>query len=61
MPSINITILEGRTLEQKRQLVKGITDVVVKTCNTKPEKVSIYLNEVKKENSAKAGVLRCDV
>ncbi|KJS02878.1 MAG: 4-oxalocrotonate tautomerase [Peptococcaceae bacterium BRH_c4a] len=60
MPTIQISILEGRTLEQKRQLVKGITEVVVNTCNAKPEKVTIYINEIKKENSAKAGILRSD-
>lgn len=60
MPTIKVNILEGRTLEQKRQLVRGITEVVVKTCNAKPEKVVVYINEIKKEHAARAGVLRLD-
>lgn len=60
MPTITISIIEGRTLEQKRELVKGITDVVVKTVNAKPERVVIYLNEIKNEHASRAGVLRCD-
>jgi 4-oxalocrotonate tautomerase len=60
MPTIQVTLIEGRTAEQKRQLVKGITEVVVRTCGPKPERVVVYINEVKKEHAARAGVLRSD-
>lgn len=60
MPTIQVTIIEGRTREQKRRLVRGITDVVVETCNADPERVVVYINEVKKEHAARAGVLRSD-
>ncbi|MFZ5633536.1 MAG: 2-hydroxymuconate tautomerase [Bacillota bacterium] len=60
MPTIHVHIIEGRTREQKRQLVRGITDVVVKTCGANPERVVVYINEVKKEYAARAGVLRSD-
>lgn len=60
MPTIQVTIIEGRSQEQKRELVRGITDVVTRTCNAKPERVVIYINEVKKEHAARAGVLRSD-
>ncbi|MDN5348350.1 MAG: Tautomerase enzyme [Clostridia bacterium] len=30
MPTIRIDLIEGRTLEQKRELVKGITEVVLR-------------------------------
>lgn len=60
MPTINVTIIEGRTGEQKRDMVKGITDVVVKTCGANPDRVVVYINEVKKDHAARAGVLRSD-
>lgn len=60
MPTIHVTIIEGRTQEQKRQLVRGITDVAVKTLDAKPERVVVYINEVKKEHASRAGVLRSD-
>ena len=60
MPIIIIEADEGRTIEQKRGLVKDITDAVCKNFNVKPEAVSIHIHEGKKENRAKAGKLVCD-
>ena len=53
-------MIEGRTLDQKRELAKAITDVVVKTLNSKPEKVRVLINEMKKEHYAIAGTLAID-
>ncbi|NIV94004.1 4-oxalocrotonate tautomerase, partial [candidate division KSB1 bacterium] len=39
MPAIFVEMFEGRTVEQKQQLVEGITDVVVKTLKVDPEVV----------------------
>lgn len=60
MPIVIIEVDEGRTIEQKRGLVKDITDAVCKNFNVKPEAVSIHLHEGKKENRGKAGKLACD-
>ena len=32
MPTINIQLFEGRTVEQKRELAKAITEATCKTC-----------------------------
>ena len=55
MPSITIKAIEGRTIEQKRGLVRDITDAVVKNFDVKPESVSIDIIEYRKQNLAKAG------
>ena len=60
MPLIIIEADEGRTIEQKRGLVKDITDAVCKNFAVSPEAVSILLHEGKKENRAKAGKLAID-
>ncbi len=60
MPIVNIHILEGRTVEQKRELVKEITGAIVKTLSCPPEAVSIIINDMPNHNYAKAGVLRVD-
>jgi 4-oxalocrotonate tautomerase len=60
MPKVTIQMFEGRTLEQKRALVKGVTDVVCQTCNAPPERVSIIIQEMNRENYSSAGVLACD-
>lgn len=60
MPSITVKALEGRTLEEKRGLVKDITEAVVKNLGVPPEVVMVDIVEISKENLAKAGVLFAD-
>jgi len=60
MPLIIIEADEGRTIEQKRGLVKDITAAVCKNFNVSPDMVSIHIHEGKKENRAKAGKLASD-
>ena len=60
MPTIDIQALEGRTIEQKRALVRDITEAVVKHFNIGPEAVTIHITEHSKENLAKAGQLFID-
>ena len=60
MPTVIIEADEGRTVEQKRGLVKDITDAVCKHFKVPPEAVSIYIHEGRKENRGKAGKLAID-
>ena len=60
MPLITVKAIEGRTIEQKRGLVKDITEAVVKNFNAKPETVTVDIIEYTKENFAKAGRLFID-
>ena len=55
MPIIQVYIAEGRTVEQKVAAMGGITDVVVRTLDVRPEQVRILINEVSPENFAIAG------
>ena len=57
MPEVVVYILEGRSLEQKRGLVKDITAAVVKHFNATPDAVMVQIVESPKENKAKGGVL----
>jgi len=57
MPEVVVYILEGRTLEQKRGLVKDITAAVVKNAGTTAEQVTVSLVETPKSSKAKGGVL----
>lgn len=60
MPIITVQMFEGRTQDQKRRLVAGITDVVVKSLNVPAEEVRITLLEMSKQNYAVAGVMASD-
>jgi 4-oxalocrotonate tautomerase len=60
MPTVIVEVDEGRTVEQKRGLVKDITDAVSKNFKVSPEAVTIYIHEGKKENRGKGGKLVID-
>ncbi len=60
MPVITIELYEGRTVEQKRELAKAITDAVVRIAKTTPEATHIVYRDVKKTDWAIAGKLASD-
>ena len=57
---IQITLLKGRTVEQKRRLATRITDVMVEEAKATKEAVVITFLEVTREDYASAGVLLVD-
>jgi 4-oxalocrotonate tautomerase len=59
MPIVQIDMLE-RTVEQKREIVKQITQTIVTVAKCPPDAVTIIIRDTLKENLGKAGVLRCD-
>ena len=60
MPWITVRTLEGKTVEQKRGLVKDITAAVVKNLGAPSEAVNVDIIEYRKENMAVAGTLITD-
>ncbi len=60
MPLVTVKAIEGRTIEQKRGLVRDITKAVVKNFKVESESVAIDILEYSKENLAKAGKLFID-
>ena len=57
MPEIYVHAVKGRTLEQKKALVKDITDAVVKHFATTPDAVVISIIETEPTSKSKGGVL----
>ena len=57
MPEVYVHAVEGRTLDQKRALVKDITAAVVRHFGVSAEAVLVQIVESAKENKAKGGVL----
>lgn len=60
MPYITVKSIEGRTVEQKRGLVKDITEAVVKNFGAPAEAVTIDIIEYSRDNMANAGQLFSD-
>lgn len=57
MPTIRVEMFEGRSPEQKRSLVKALTQAVVDSLGAKAESVDVILYDIKKSEWATAGEL----
>ena len=60
MPHVEITLLKGRTLEQKRKVAARITDVLAEEAGAKREDTTVAFLEVERESFAHGGVLVSD-
>jgi 4-oxalocrotonate tautomerase len=61
MPEVIVYLIEGRSLDAKRALVKDLTDAVVKNLGAPPEAVTVSLVETPKTAKGKGGVLFADM
>lgn len=57
MPEVYVHALEGRTKDQKRALIRDITEAVVKNFNVPVDAVVVEIIENSRDNKAKGGVL----
>ena len=57
MPEVYVHALEGRTRDQKRALIKDITEAVVKHFGVPVDAVLVEIVESSRDNKAKGGVL----
>jgi 4-oxalocrotonate tautomerase len=57
MPYVNIRVAGELSKEQKEKISKGVTEVISKEANKPPEAVLVFIDEVERDNVAKAGNL----
>ena len=57
MPVVTIDMYEGRTVEQKKALVDGITREITKVLGCGPEAVTIIIKDNPKHNWGSSGKL----
>ncbi len=60
MPVVTVELWEGRTLDQKRNLVRAITDAMVEHAGARPDALHVIIHEIRRENWGRAGVLGVD-
>jgi 4-oxalocrotonate tautomerase len=60
MPIVNIHILEGRTVEQKRKMVASVTKAISESIDVPEDKVRIIISNMAFEDFAHAGKLTID-
>ena len=55
MPFIQVTMMEGRTVEQKHELMQRLTDAVVESVGSDPSRVRVAIYEVTPDDWAVGG------
>ena len=60
MPLVQVTMLQGRTADQKRKLVARITVAMEQEAGARREAIVVTIVEVSKESYASGGVLMAD-
>ena len=60
MPFVNVHMWTGRSVAQKRALLRAITDAMVEHAGAKPDHLHVTIQEYELENWARAGVLALD-
>ena len=60
MPTFNVQMFEGRTVEQKRAFVDAVTRVTCEALGCSPESVDIIITDIRRDNWATAGTLWSD-
>lgn len=59
MPYVNVQITQGATKEQKSEIIKDITNSLVRVLKKRPEHIHIVIQEILEENWGYEG-LRTD-
>lgn len=60
MPIVRVELFEGRSVQQKRELVEVFTREMARICACSPEGIHIVIDDVKKENWGLGGQLASD-
>ena len=60
VPNVTIEWLQGRTLDQKRKVIAGITDLLVDVAEARKEAVQVTFVEMSKEDWGRGGLLGID-
>ncbi|MDC3414966.1 4-oxalocrotonate tautomerase [Aquibacillus sp. 3ASR75-11] len=55
MPYVTVKMLEGRNDDQKKALVEKVTDAVVESTGASKEKVTVFIEEMSKNDYGVAG------
>lgn len=57
MPYVNIQITKGATREQKAELVRDVTNSLVRVLGKKPEHIHIVIQEIDEQDWGFSGLL----
>jgi 4-oxalocrotonate tautomerase family enzyme len=60
VPFVIVEMFEGRTVDQKRNLVRAITDAMVNEADCKPDHLHVVIHDTAKDSWGRGGVLGID-
>jgi 4-oxalocrotonate tautomerase len=60
VPYVKVEWIEGRTVEQRRRVIKGITDALVEHGDARREMVNVTFVDITKETWGRGGLLGID-
>lgn len=60
MPVIQVSLLEGRSTEQKRKLAQRITDAMVEEAGANRQAVVVTFVDLPRDSYSSGGTLICD-
>ena len=60
VPNVTIEWLQGRSLDQKRKVIAGITDLLVDAADARREAVQVTFIDMSKEDWGRGGLLGID-
>jgi 4-oxalocrotonate tautomerase len=61
MPVVQVHLKSGRTVEQKREIVRRMTNTLVEVCGSVEDRVHVIINEVEEESWGRGGQLLSDI
>ncbi len=61
MPYVNIRVAGELSREQKSEICAGVTEVIARVANKPKDAVLIFIDEEKRDNISKGGVLLSDL
>jgi 4-oxalocrotonate tautomerase len=61
MPVVIVEMWEGRSVEQKRGLIKAITDAMVEHAGSTPEHLHVIIHETPKESWGRNGSIATEL
>lgn len=50
MPFVQVTLMEGRTVEQKHELIRRLTEAVTESIGSDPQRVRVAIYEVTRDD-----------
>jgi len=60
MPIIRVEMFEGRSIEQKRELVEALTRETARIAKIAPDTIYVLIDEYRRDNWAAGGTLYAD-